>query len=180
MVWDRRVFPGRWCSHVSLFPFPIYCVEFCPHAKTCFLKSEPILVEAVAAPVNSARPSSVCIWLGNFFSEELESWFSMGSHAHRRGDCGSLMPPCSEELCGAAKTQETGRRSDLSKQELHRLLQTVGDSVSVCSLLVQCSFWSWEHKPTSVISILSVWGEGQRGQKGYKLCIFLGTFKKYI
>lgn len=32
---------------------------------------------------------------------------------------------------------------------------------SVCSLLVQCLFWSWQHKTTSFISIHScVWREG--------------------
>lgn len=184
IVWDGRPFPGR-CSYI--FFFPTYCVEFCPCAKACFLKSEPILTEAVPAPVNSVRPSFVphsplyvCIWLG-IFPEEVGSWFSVGSHARIRGDCRSLVPPCSEDLYGAGKVQEKGGRSDVSEQELRRLSQRVGDSVSLCSLLIRCLFWSWERKTSSVTSIYSFHlGRRAEGERGYKLCVILGNFKKYI
>lgn len=170
-----------------IFFSPTYCVEFCPCAKACFLKSEPILTEAVPAPVNSVRPSFVphsplyvCIWLG-ISPEEVGSWFSVGSHARIRGDCRSLVPRCSEDLYGAGKVQEKGGRSDVSEQELRRLSQRVGDSVSLCSLLIRCLFWSWEHKNSSVASIYSFHlGRSAEGERGYKLCVFLGNFKKYI
>lgn len=173
VVWDRRVFPGRF-SHVFVFPFPIYCVEFCPCAKACFLKSESILVEAVATLVNSVRPSFVpysllyiCIWFG-IFLEEVESWFSVYSRARSRGDCKSLTPSCSEELYGAARAREKWS----SEQELRRLSQHVGDLVSACSLLGQCSFWSWEHRNTSVISVCSFCvGRRAEGERGNKLCV---------
>lgn len=43
---------------------------------------------------------------------------------------------------------------------------------AVCLLLVQCLFWSWAHRTTSIVSVLSVWGERQRRKELADVCVF--------
>lgn len=144
-------------------PFPAYCVEFCPCAKVCFPKSKPILVEAVAVPGNSAPALSLTLCytfvLGfllrklrgdSLRAQEQRRWRLIAKAALQRG---------AVRGCG---------RSDLSEQQLRGLSQHVGDSDSLCcSLLAQCSFWSWEQKPTPATSVCSFCverrTEGERG-----------------
>jgi len=75
-------------------------------------------------------------------------------------------------MCRAAKAQEKGRRRDGSEQELHRLSQCLGDSVSLRSLLAQCSFWSWEHKHPSHFYLFLCGEKGREGKRLQALCIF--------
>lgn len=184
IVWDGRVFQGR-CSRVFFFSFPTYCVGFCPCAK--------MLSEIGAHPRGSCCCSSklcqtqLCPLL--FAIHLLLVWdFSCGSrelilrahvHACSRGDCKSVMP--SPQRRAARGCQSAGEWEEQCIWAGAVQVIAAHGGFHLCSLLAQCSCWSWERKPTFVISIwLFCMGRRSEGEMGYKLCVFLGSFKKYI
>lgn len=108
--------------------------------------------------------------------EEVKSWFSVVS--------GAAEVMANREGCtavrGCAGLLERGR-SDLSEQQLRGLSQHVRDSSSLCSLLAQCSFWSWKQKPSPATSICSFCVERRtEGEKGVTSVVYFQVILRNI
>lgn len=151
--------------------YPTYCVEFCPCAKACFLK---LLHESCCHTSKLSQPQLCPLpfairlhWAWDFFRRKLRADFSAGSHARGGGDCRSLVLPCSEDLYGADKVQEKGGRSDPISPSSSRAGYC--SAWGIRSLSARCQFSARSgpgdtKTPLSLLSVNSVWGEGQRGK----------------